>query len=149
MANGTKASGSLIPLRCVNPDCCGDDTASRPQFDFEATADAPVCPKCGADARDEEGRHVVHPLAVIHYMLIDRTNGKIRTANGRRSVACDPTAADIPVNMRAMRHGGEKPEANATGEPSSVTCPACKASEAWKADADAGRIQHKDIVKTK
>jgi len=113
--------------RCTSPDCAEND-GPHPAFDFEAAG--PVCPKCGADGRARPG--AVLPRACIHYLVSD-PGGKIRTPSGNRLVACAPDARQIPEH--------------AAGYHAAVTCPACRASEVFRAHQAADTDQHQDIVR--
>lgn len=97
--------------RCYNPACGG-----YPAY-FEFEADAPVCPKCGADERTPGGRDVVTPLVVLHY------DEPVRVGKGTNVRACDPARAIH--SDPAGKFGG-------TGHAPSVTCARCKATEAYQ-----------------
>lgn len=84
-----------------------------PGLDF--TADKPVCPACGADpATDPRDAGAVVRLEVLHF---DPPSG--RPHRGRGHAACNPA---LKVGAGGVL---------ATGEPSVVNCPACRAAAAW------------------
>lgn len=114
-------------FRCRN-ESCAENLGPHPEFDFEA--DLPVCPKCQADGRQEPG--AVTERACIHYLVNDAA-GPIRTANGRRLVACRPGMKQFPPH--------------ATGHHSAVTCPECKKTAVFQSHEAADADQHRDIVK--
>lgn len=97
--------------KCWN---CEDDRGN-PGRDFEA--DGPVCPACGLDGRTPDGRDAVVARAVVH---LDPPH-PVRKAKGTGKRPCD--GKPVGVGM-------------ATGHPAAVTCPACRASAAFKALAD-------------
>ncbi len=111
--------------RCLNGRCAQNRNRSRPGYDFELpVTQPPVCPVCGASG-------LVHPDTVIerkllHYdrIVSDDPNSVIRPNRGENVAACDP-ATPWEGNERV----------GYTGEPSAVTCPACKRTEAWRTDA--------------
>jgi hypothetical protein len=95
----------------------------------EFQADKPACAACELDAttNPRDAQYIVE-LAVIHYDPPTRIAGR-----GKNVAACDPK---IRVGLRA----GAGPGAMLSGEKGAVTCPACKASEAFTADADPGML---------
>lgn len=93
------------PYRCCSEEC-STDPAGRLIFDF--WAETGVCPKCGGTEADG----IVQALEIIHF---DPPKSK-RRGHGHR--ACNPKKAIF---------GG-----HATGHPSVVNCPHCKATAAWK-----------------
>jgi ssDNA-binding Zn-finger/Zn-ribbon topoisomerase 1 len=97
--------------RCTNKSCSTDPHGRR-IFDFvtEAKPEAIVCPKCG-DA------HYLVPLVPVHFLAAD-PQGPIRSAEGRSRVACRPDMAEVKGRL--------------TGEPSAVTCPACKGTKLFE-----------------
>lgn len=133
----------LLPFRCINPECSTVTNGGSPKFDFDA--EEPVCPKCGSDARTDMGRMRVCALAVIHYLRIDPA-GNIRTPAGPRSLACNPEAKALPTRRVKDSRGRWQNESFATGEPESVTCPACKASTIFKFEQEMGHIHHMEII---
>jgi hypothetical protein len=103
-------------FRCNHPDC--------PTTEFEGTA--PVCPDCKTDARDPQWRGQVVRLVTIHFVpraahptgkTLDHVRAKVRACDGKPAVA----SAD---GMHAI-----------TGEAAVVNCQACRATDAWKAEA--------------
>lgn len=81
---------------------------------FEFTADRPVCPQCGTDGDDPriKARGFVIPLVILHF---DPPSGL--PGMGKNRPACDQTLY--------VGHNGVR----ATGEPSAVSCAACKLTE--------------------
>lgn len=84
-------------------------------FDFQAKE--AVCPKCGNDGTDPTNRlaHMIVPQVVMHYIPPVRSGAMI----GKGYIAC--TKKRIGGGMRA------------TGETAVANCPACRASEEFKA----------------
>lgn len=101
----------MKPYRCVNPEC-SDDESGLPRFDFWSLE--PRCPKCGADGRDKESRHLLIARAIIHLMPM----GKWGKGTGKN--ACN-----------GKRVGGQQ----ATPMAQFVTCLDCRAAPAWKTAA--------------
>ena len=94
-------------FRCRNEVCA--DESGRP-FEFEAELRA--CPQCGATSE-----HDVLTLVVTHFVVADK-------AWLREHKAFKPFVACGLDPSRAEWHG--------TGEAWLVTCPACRASEAYR-----------------
>lgn len=100
--------------RCQNAKC-STDPHGRLIFDFEA--DAPVCPTCGSDGRKDP--NLVIKLVTVHFDPPSHVFGR-----GLGHPACNPKKS-----VRGVM---------ATGDPGSVSCKACKASEAFRqAERDA------------
>jgi ssDNA-binding Zn-finger/Zn-ribbon topoisomerase 1 len=99
--------------RCQN-EACSECPHGRLIYDFQNPTG--VCPKCGADPRTPEGRETVIPRVCMHLVVKDPA-GPIVTGKGRLRVACQPGTATLP--------------GRATGAPSAVTCPVCRATEAF------------------
>jgi hypothetical protein len=95
--------------RCQNQHC-STDPHGRLIFDFEA--EEPVCPTCGTDAR-VPGPEVVVALKVVHFDPPSHVFGR-----GLGHPACRPEKS-----VRGVA---------ATGDPGSVNCAACKATEAYR-----------------
>lgn len=95
--------------RCTN---CTDPDSGDPGRDFEGPK--PVCPECGAD------RDLVAKVEVIHLDPPSRFRGR-----GLRHAACDPK---VRVNAAGS--------VRMTGVPSAVTCRRCRATPAWRAEAE-------------
>jgi hypothetical protein len=106
-------------FRCENAGC--DKWRER------YAADAPACPHCGSAEALE--------LVPVHYLYIDPA-GAVRTAHGRRTLACQPKAA-LPL-----------PDA-CSGERLAVTCPACRATEAFQAHEAAKVSNHVPVIEKK
>ena len=106
--------------RCYN--CVGDN--GTPGKDFEG--DAPKCPACGVDAAGNPRlAGMIVALEVIHFDAPSPVRG---VGVGFR--ACDP-------KKRLPDGDGMDKGTRFTGHPAAVTCPRCKASEAYlKATAD-------------
>lgn len=101
--------------RCVNPECAEDESGHE-LFDFEA--DEPVCPKCGADARNKkDGGGFIVKRECLHYLVVDKA-GLIPTPLGRRLIACMP--------------GETKLVGKFSSHVSGVTCPECKETAVFK-----------------
>ena len=100
------------PYRCQN-ESCSTDPHGRLIFDF--WAEKPVCPKCGTDRK-------LHPDTVIELALthFDPPHPTIKR-KGQRVLACT---------------GKPFEGQHATGNPSVVNCPGCKATDIWKKVAD-------------
>ena len=82
----------------------------------EFQADKPVCAACELDpTTDPRAADLFRAIEVIHFDPPTRVPGV-----GRNHAACDPK----------VRYGANR---MFTGEPGSVTCPACKASPAFAA----------------
>lgn len=108
--------------RCLNPEC-HDGFDGPPVFDFEnETGECPTCKNSPKTAPQK-----IAERATIHYLKIDPA-GPVKTPNGSRRVACQPLLRRLPTHC--------------TGEPSAVTCPACKAD----ADVAANVVQHQAIT---
>ena len=98
-----------MPLyRCLNPACTTHDYGIS-KFDF--WSEQPMCPKCGASAKDPESCHLILPLASIHFHIINKWG------RGTGMRACDG------------KPFGRQPAAIT---PQLVTCPECKLTEAWR-----------------
>lgn len=107
----------LRPYRCQNGRCSADPHG-RAIYDFWAAE--PVCPKCGCDGRRPRTAHVVIPLVVLHFVPpLEKVEGM-----GTGYLACDPSVRVGAGNTRA------------TGDPTVVTCPGCKQTDAFKAALD-------------
>lgn len=105
-------------FRCQNANC-SEDRHGRLIFDFEANE--PVCPKCGCDARDPRYADTVIQLEVIHFDPPDeRLAGK-----GKNILACNPRRR-VGATVRA------------SGDPTVVNCPACKATDAYQKTVESG-----------
>lgn len=97
-----------------------------------ATGADPVCPSCGTSQRDPRAGGMIATLEVIHFdppatvkggarALAPNTRGaRLLAGFGLGHAACNPA--------EKVSGGGRF-----TGEPLAVTCPACKASDAFKA----------------
>jgi hypothetical protein len=97
--------------KCWN---CTDDRGN-PGKDFAGTE--PVCPGCGLDARTPDGKDAVVARATIH---LDPPH-PVRRNKGTGKRACD--GKPVGTGM-------------ASGVPDAVTCPACRATAAYRAAAD-------------
>lgn len=94
----------------------------RPHKGFAFTAEkpegryAPVCPKCGLDGGDPAGRDWIAPLVVTHFEPPHPAGVR---GKGAGAVACTgkPRAGKVQV----------------TAHPQVVSCPACRATAAFKA----------------
>lgn len=104
-------------FRCHNEKCM----EGGKHQDFYA--DKPVCPKCNTDGDAPRCGHVVVRLNITHF---DAPSGVPGVGVGYR--ACNPSVS-VAVPMR-----GKTPFLGhvATGNPMSVTCPECKASETFR-----------------
>lgn len=116
---------SLKAWKCYNCEAKGTNPGG---FDFEA--EKPVCPQCTADGSTPRGRHAVLPRVVMHF---DPPTAVVGV--GENAIACRPT-----VNIIGNRNG-----IRATGEPSVVTCEACKATDAYK-NASKGAVDLSNAV---
>lgn len=84
---------------------------------YEFVADGPKCPSCGA------GDPIVIPLVNVHFLSMAK-NGPIKGGDGLSyAIACRPEVANYG-------------RSSLTGEPSAVTCPACKEASAFKKALD-------------
>lgn len=101
--------------RCWNASCA-TDKAGRLGFDFDASE--PVCPRCGADARQPRTANVVIELAVIHFEPPSPRDGI-----GIGETACKPGYA----RHRIARH--------ATSDPRVVNCAECRKTEVFRTEA--------------
>lgn len=82
----------------------------------EFDAPRPACAPCGLDATaNPRDAQLLAELAVVHFDPPSKVEGR-----GLGRAACDP----------AVKYGGDR---RFTGEPAAVTCPACKASQAFAA----------------
>lgn len=98
--------------------------------DFLASTDtlSVSCPNCGLEAADPKGGALIVPVAVVHYEPPKaKLSATVRRMVGADRVACDAEDAGPASGRGIMR----------TGEPAAVTCPACRGSEAFKAEAGA------------
>jgi hypothetical protein len=106
------------PYRCQNPKCSADPHG-RSIYDFWAAE--PVCPKCKCDARKPRMGGVVIPLVVLHFEPpvagIDGMGTGFLACNERVKV-------------------GASSSVRVTGDPTVVTCPDCKLTEAYRAAAE-------------
>lgn len=93
---------------CFN---CHDPAKGIPGYPFEG--EHPVCPACTLDGRTGDGVRLVVPRVAIHF---DPPHAVVR-GRGSNLAACDGK----PIMGRM-----------GTGEPSVVTCPACKATDAFR-----------------
>ena len=98
-------------FKCYN--CPGPGGA--PGHDFEA--EKPVCPKCTLDGDHADGAGVVVRRETVHFQPMH----KVLRARGSGVRACDG-----------------RPAANtySSPEPAAVNCPACRATEAFRARAE-------------
>lgn len=126
--------GKLKPYRCHNPKCA-DDPHGKQRHDF--AAEFPVCPKCKWDGRKPGFSNGVIALACIHFdppNQVQAYNPNVTHAS-LKCRACDPAK---PI---AGGHG--------TGNPTAVTCPACKETPAFKAAIEAWQEgRYEDYVVT-
>lgn len=120
--------------RCHNPKCTPAG-AAMPGFDFEhPVGTIATCPKCGLRADHERHGRLIVPLVVLHW----ETPDEIVQGGGSGLAACTGKAL-------AGRH---------TRVPAVANCPACRATDAWKAAVKAVET-HPDyhvpveLVKTK
>jgi hypothetical protein len=101
-------------FRCLNPKCA-DDPNGKLGHDFYW--EAPICPKCGIDGRSPKYGRFMEVLTTIHYDppegIVDGVGKNIALCNGKTSYEL----------------GMARPLEQVTGEPGSVTCPACKAHD--------------------
>ena len=103
--------------KCTMAECSAD--ADTP-VGFDFVSEFPVCPKCGVDGRSLEGRGVVVKRETIHLLVVDKTGpGPIIGQGKRLKALCNPSLK-LGNGFRA------------TGEPASVSCPACKAHDDFK-----------------
>lgn len=79
-------------------------------------SEKPVCPECGADGDSPDSGGCVAPRVVIHFI----PPHPVVKNRGTGVLACDPKTR---VGLHGMM---------ATGDPREATCPACRASDAWK-----------------
>lgn len=94
---------------CMNPEC--RESSDDERFEFEATSDPIVCPKCGADRPP-----FVHPLVLIHFLTRNNT-GKIVGQSGLKySLACDESRVTIATNTN---------QEAGTADARMVNCPGC------------------------
>lgn len=100
--------------RCHNPEC-DEDPMSRLMFDFECDG-SPVCPKCGADPKNAHQRSLITKLEYVHFHVEDK-NGPVIGRGAKYRIACQPDKKHLGM---------------ATGEPSGVSCPACKETAEYK-----------------
>ncbi len=117
--------------RCLHDGCpalVAADEAGRPPARFEFEADRGACPACGATAPA-----LVVELVPVHY-LVPAAAGPIRTALGRRAVACDPARATLP---------------QASADRGAVTCRRCKGSAAFLDHAARGVLNHLPVIEAK
>lgn len=99
----------MARYRCMG---CENDRG-LPGREFESAT--PVCPGCGADARNPRHANHIVELRDIHYDAPSRVKG---VGVGYR--ACDPT--------KRLPDGNGVTGSAFTGEPSAVTCQACLAT---------------------
>lgn len=106
--------------RCSNANCC--DRVGNPH---EFLADEGICPKCGISQGDQRFGSLIIRCVMIHFDPPSPVPGY-----GLGVRACAPeTAIHAPVDAFGrprIGHGG-------TGDPVAVSCPACKATEAYQA----------------
>lgn len=102
--------------RCYNPKCT-THPAGMPGYDF--TADVPVCPKCGVDARQPRFANLIVTRTLIHF---DPPSGVV-PGYGKNVCVCDGK----PLGGRVS-----------SGDPDAVNCPACRESAEWQ-DAQKGK----------
>lgn len=116
-------------LRCQN-EACSKDPHGRLIFDFTLEDDQPpVCPSCETDMRERP--EIVVRRKLIHY---DPPHLKIK-GRGQSKAACG--AAGWESSDRV----------GFTGEPGSVSCPQCRATEVWRTNAIEMRVVEKfDLV---
>jgi hypothetical protein len=100
-------------------------TAEWP-FGLEFENAEPVCPRC------KVGGDTVVPLVRVHYYAAD-PRGPIGGSFGRLRLACAPGEAN-PKGLPA------------TGEPTAVTCEACKKTKEYQAAAEAWGATRGGIV---
>lgn len=101
---------------------CNHEGCETSQFE----ADIPVCPTCGTDGRDPHWKGFIAPLVTIHFVgRAKHPTGKSLPNVRSKTRACDSKPA---VGLTDGSHA-------VTGEPLVVNCAACRATDAWKAEA--------------
>lgn len=108
--------------RCYNGKC--SDKPGIPGHDF--ANDTGKCDRCGVDPSDKRFGYVITARVVLHF---DAPSG-IVDGRGVGYIACDPSKA-----VGKFR---------STGDPNVVNCPACQATESFKA-AIVGDAVHPDF----
>ena len=113
---------TLKLFTCTNPRC----HENGQDFGFSSTDAEPPCPKCGVAYTDP--RKIVRRLVMIHF---DPPSDVPGFGCGHR--ACDPK---VHIAIGGGPNGDQdwlpNPYHAGTGDPMRVTCPACRASDAWK-----------------
>lgn len=124
--------------RCYN--CPPAPNSGATAFEFMHPVGKPVaCPSCGIKDGDR-GSHLLVLLDVIHFdapakaaegtaraTAANATGASLAMAFGTGHAACDPAKVTAGGGMF-------------TGAPEAVTCPQCRASEAFRRAADRGGI---------
>jgi len=104
--------------RCMN---CPGPVRGRAGRDFFAHPEHVVCPDCGADLSHPQTGRLIQELALIHFDPpgeLAKEFESLRGTVGENVPACDPT---IPFGT-----------AHLSGETRAVTCPRCKATDAFR-----------------
>lgn len=112
----------MLKLYRCTADECSTDPHGRLIFDF--TAEAPICPKCGADGRLPEFAWTVVELTRIHFLVKDKA-GPIVDRGARRRLACDPSPGTKKTGERCA----------GTLYHAATNCPDCRASADFPADS--------------
>ncbi len=95
------------------------------------TADLPVCPNCGCDRSNPRHAQYIGEVEVIHLDPPD----PILNDRGCNRAACDDRI--VIGSLRDTPDGSIKPHFGSAHK-TSVTCPACKETEAYKSGPEAG-----------
>ena len=104
--------------KCWNAKCA--DKPGMPGHDFVGEDAVGKCDKCGLASNDPRFGRLIVPRVILHF---DAPSGIVDGA-GVNYAACEPE------RTRAKGY-------RMTGEPSAVTCPACRGTEAFaKADRE-------------
>lgn len=109
--------------RCMNPDCA-DRPGIKNGHDFDA--EKGICPKCGADRAHPRLGQLIVRLATVHFDPPTKFAGvgeNVRACDGKSVLLDDPRRVE-------MEHFHA-----ATGDPGSVNCVKCKATDKFKAAA--------------
>lgn len=108
-------------MKCSQDAPPGDEIAAHKGFSFVAPKPegryAPVCPQCGLDGGEPDLRDWIAPLVVNHFEA-PHPAGIPGKGCGKMACTGQPRAGKVQV----------------TGDPRMVTCPACQATAAYKAN---------------
>lgn len=109
--------------RCLNSRCW---ETQRPGYDF--TADAGVCPKCGASANEPQTARFLIRLAIIHYDPPHPTIAGL----GMGYALCDKGRHVSTLHLAQLKRGGVLEQA--TADANAVNCPQCLAHKDFPGD---------------